>query len=77
MIKALLSKTRELFFLGASLVKAATGVDISAQDLGGAFVHTQKSGVADHLAEDDEHALYLLREVVAHLGKAKKPFNRN
>ena len=68
----IVKNTGTIFLGGPPLVKAATGVDISAQDLGGALVHTQKSGVADHLAEDDEHALYLLREVVAHLGSHKK-----
>jgi acetyl-CoA carboxylase carboxyltransferase component len=49
-------------------VKAATGEDVSAEELGGARVHTELSGVADHLAEDDEHALEILREIVGHLG---------
>jgi acetyl-CoA carboxylase carboxyltransferase component len=57
-----------IFLGGPPLVKAATGEEVSAEDLGGALVHTQRSGVADHLAEDDEHALALVREIVAHGG---------
>ena len=49
-------------------MKAATGQDVTAEELGGADVHTRKSGVADHRAADDEHALALAREIVAHLG---------
>lgn len=64
--------TGTIFLGGPPLVKAATGEDISAQDLGGAYVHTQKSGVSDHLAEDDEHALYILREIVAHMREPEK-----
>ena len=57
-----------IFLAGPPLVKAATGEVISAEDLGGGELHTQKSGVADHLAEDDEHALTLVRDIVSHLG---------
>jgi 3-methylcrotonyl-CoA carboxylase beta subunit len=57
-----------IFLGGPPLVKAATGEDISAEELGGADVHTRISGVADHLAEDDGHALALVRRIVAHLG---------
>ena len=64
--------TGTIFLGGPPLVKAATGEDISAQDLGGAFVHTQKSGVSDHLAENDHHALFILREIVSHLKAPKK-----
>ena len=60
--------TGTIFLAGPPLVKAATGEDVSAEDLGGARVHTELSGVADHFAEDDEHALSLLREIVGHLG---------
>jgi acetyl-CoA carboxylase carboxyltransferase component len=56
-----------IFLGGPPLVKAATGEEVSAEDLGGAFVHTHTSGVADHLAEDDPHALAILREIVANL----------
>jgi 3-methylcrotonyl-CoA carboxylase beta subunit len=57
-----------IFIGGPPLVKAATGVEVSAEELGGADVHTRKSGVADHLALDDAHALTIAREIVAHLG---------
>lgn len=59
--------TGTIFLGGPPLVKAATSEDVSAEDLGGADVHTRKSGVADHFAEDDEHALALLRGIVADL----------
>ena len=58
-----------IFLGGPPLVQAATGEVISAEDLGGGLVHTQVSGVADHLAEDDEHALELVRAAVANLGR--------
>jgi 3-methylcrotonyl-CoA carboxylase beta subunit len=60
-----------IFLGGPPLVKAATGEVVSAEDLGGGDVHTRLSGVADHLAEDDAHALALAREVVAHLNRHK------
>lgn len=56
-----------IFLAGPPLVKAATGETVSAEDLGGADLHCRKSGVTDHMAEDDEHALYLARNVVANL----------
>jgi len=56
--------TGTIFLGGPPLVKAATGEDVSAEDLGGADVHTRLSGVADHFAEDDDHALQLLRDIV-------------
>ncbi len=59
-----------IFLGGPPLVKAATGEEISAEELGGGLVHTQISGVADHLAADDEHALELVRAAVANLGAA-------
>jgi len=49
-------------------VKAATGEEISAEDLGGGDLHANKSGVVDHLAENDEHALTIVRDIVSHLG---------
>jgi acetyl-CoA carboxylase carboxyltransferase component len=64
--------TGTIFLGGPPLVKAATGEDVSAEDLGGAEVHTSVSGVADHYALDDEHALALGRQIVANLGW-KKP----
>ena len=57
-----------IFLAGPPLVKAATGEEISAEDLGGGELHARKSGVADHLAENDEHALTILRDIVSHLG---------
>ncbi|WP_144299429.1 carboxyl transferase domain-containing protein [Elioraea rosea] len=60
-----------IFLAGPPLVKAATGEVVTAEDLGGADVHTRISGVADHMANDDAHALGLARRVVAHLGSAK------
>ncbi len=60
--------TGTIFLGGPPLVKAATGEEVSAEELGGARMHTERSGVADHLAEDDAHAIAILREIVAHLG---------
>jgi acetyl-CoA carboxylase carboxyltransferase component len=59
--------TGTIFLGGPPLVKAATGEEVSAEDLGGGEVHTGTSGVADHLALDDEHALALGRQIVRHL----------
>ena len=56
-----------IFLGGPPLVKAATGEVVSAEDLGGGVVHTRVSGVADHLAENDEHALQIVRDIVATL----------
>jgi acetyl-CoA carboxylase carboxyltransferase component len=56
-----------IFLGGPPLVKAATGEIVTAEDLGGADVHTRISGVADHFAEDDSHALALVREIVRNL----------
>jgi len=58
--------TGTIFLGGPPLVQAATGEIVTAEELGGADVHTRISGVADHLAVDDEHALGLVREAVAH-----------
>ncbi|MCZ4282510.1 methylcrotonoyl-CoA carboxylase [Kiloniella laminariae] len=60
-----------IFLGGPPLVKAATGEVVSAEDLGGADVHTRLSGVADHLAENDAHALTIARHVVANLNWQK------
>ena len=60
-----------IFLGGPPLVKAATGESVSAEDLGGADVHTRISGVADHLAANDEHALELVRTIVAGLPRPK------
>ncbi len=62
--------TGTIFLGGPPLVKAATGEDVSAEDLGGADVHTRLSGVADHFAEDDDHALQLCREILATIPSA-------
>jgi len=60
-----------IFLGGPPLVKAATGEVVSAEELGGADVHARKSGVADHLAQDDHHALSLARRIVANLNSRK------
>src|SRR6186713_1415676 len=54
-----------IFIGGPPLVKAATGVDVTAEELGGADVHTRISGVADHLAQSDQHALEIVRDIVS------------
>ncbi len=59
--------TGTIFLGGPPLVKAATGEEVSAEELGGAYVHTHVSGVADHYAEDDDHALEIVRGIVATL----------
>jgi acetyl-CoA carboxylase carboxyltransferase component len=70
--------TGTIFLGGPPLVKAATGEDVSAEDLGGASVHARVSGVADHEAVDDEHALAIGREIVASLSwrKPDPPWER-
>ena len=60
-----------IFLAGPPLVKAATGEVVSAEDLGGADVHARKSGVVDHMAADDAHALSLARRIVANLNTKK------
>ena len=60
-----------IFLAGPPLVKAATGEVVSAEDLGGSDVHTRLSGVADHLAQNDVHALALTRSLVANLNRRK------
>jgi 3-methylcrotonyl-CoA carboxylase beta subunit len=62
-----------IFLAGPPLVKAATGEVVTAEDLGGGDVHTRLSGVADHLADDDAHALALARRAVANLNNPKRP----
>lgn len=64
--------TGTIFLGGPPLVKAATGEEVTAEELGGADVHTRVSGVADHYAEDDDHALQILRDIVATLNSTKK-----
>jgi 3-methylcrotonyl-CoA carboxylase beta subunit len=62
-----------IFLGGPPLVKAATGEVVSAEDLGGGDVHTRLSGVADHLAQNDMHALALARQAVRNLNRVKAP----
>jgi 3-methylcrotonyl-CoA carboxylase beta subunit len=61
-----------IFLGGPPLVKAATGEVVDAESLGGADVHTSVSGVADHFAEDDRHALQIARDIVGHLNRRKQ-----
>jgi 3-methylcrotonyl-CoA carboxylase beta subunit len=62
-----------IFLGGPPLVKAATGEVVTPAELGGAEVHARQSGVADHLAQDDTHALALVRAIVGHLGRSREP----
>ncbi|WP_414439200.1 carboxyl transferase domain-containing protein [Burkholderia sp. 22PA0106] len=62
-----------IFLGGPPLVKAATGEEVSAEDLGGGDVHTRLSGVADHLAQNDAHALSIARSIVGNLGAKAAP----
>jgi propionyl-CoA carboxylase len=71
--EAVIVKNQGTIFLGGPpLVKAATGQEVTAEELGGGDVHTRISGVADHLADDDGHALEIARDIVAHLGVAPR-----
>ncbi|WP_336031722.1 carboxyl transferase domain-containing protein [Geodermatophilus sp. FMUSA9-8] len=64
-----------IFLGGPPLVKAATGEVVSAEDLGGGLLHSRTSGVTDHLADDDAHALRIVRDIVANLGpRAPRPW---
>ncbi len=66
-----------IFLGGPPLVKAATGEDVTAEELGGGALHAKTSGVVDHLADDDAHALAIVRSIVATLGsKAPAPWER-
>ncbi|HVB73395.1 MAG TPA: carboxyl transferase domain-containing protein [Ktedonobacteraceae bacterium] len=60
-----------IFLGGPPLVKAATGEEVTAEELGGADVHSRKSGVTDHYALNDEHALAICRSIVSHLNRRK------
>jgi 3-methylcrotonyl-CoA carboxylase beta subunit len=62
-----------IFLAGPPLVKAATGEEVSAEDLGGADVHCRTSGVTDHMARDDADALSIARRALRHLGSSKAP----
>jgi len=63
-----------IFIGGPPLVKAATGEEVTAEELGGAEVHTSISGVADHIAENDSHALQICRDIFSTLRKPEKQF---
>jgi 3-methylcrotonyl-CoA carboxylase beta subunit len=70
--ESIIVKNQGTIFLGGPpLVKAATGEVVSAEDLGGADVHSRQSGVTDHYAENDRHALEIARSIVAHLNRSK------
>jgi 3-methylcrotonyl-CoA carboxylase beta subunit len=72
--EAIIVKEQGTIFLGGPpLVKAATGEEVSAEELGGADVHTRISGVADHFAQNDDHALALARRIVGTLNQTKRP----
>jgi Acetyl-CoA carboxylase, carboxyltransferase component (subunits alpha and beta) len=64
--------TGTIFLGGPPLVRAATGEEVTAEELGGADVHTRISGVADYFAEDDPHAIALVRNIVANIPMSKK-----
>jgi 3-methylcrotonyl-CoA carboxylase beta subunit len=65
--------TGTIFLGGPPLVRAATGEEVSAEELGGAEVHTRRSGVADHMAEDDAHAMEIVRDIAGTLNRVKRP----
>lgn len=69
----IVKKSGTIFLGGPPLVKAATGEVVSAEELGGADLHCKTSGVTDHYAENDEHALAIARRVVSNLNYVKKP----
>jgi 3-methylcrotonyl-CoA carboxylase beta subunit len=62
-----------IFLGGPPLVKAATGEEVTAEELGGGELHSRRSGVTDHLAEDDAHALQIVRDIVATLAPPVRP----
>ncbi len=72
--EAIIVRNQGTIFLGGPpLVKAATGEQVSAEDLGGGDVHTRLSGVADHLASNDAHALAITRRIIGNLNRRKTP----
>jgi 3-methylcrotonyl-CoA carboxylase beta subunit len=72
--ESIIVKNQGTIFLGGPpLVKAATGEVVTAEELGGGDVHSRTSGVTDHLAENDKHALSIVREIVSHLNRKKTP----
>ena len=71
--ESIIVKNQGTIFLGGPpLVKAATGEEVSAEDLGGADVHCRLSGVTDHYAQNDGHALQIVRNIVSNLNRKKK-----
>ena len=74
--ESIIVKNQGTIFLGGPpLVKAATGEEVSSEELGGADMHTKISGVCDHIANDDKHALQIIRDVINTLGENKKSEN--
>jgi len=73
----IVDKTGTIFLGGPPLVKAAIGENSSAEELGGANLHTKKSGVADHFAKDDENALNICRNILCNINNSKSIFNQN
>jgi len=70
--ETIMVKNQATIFLGGPpLVKAATGEEVTAEELGGADLHTRESGVADHYAVDDRHALAIVRQIVKNLNRGK------
>lgn len=67
-------KNGTIFLGGPPLVKAATGETVSAEELGGAELHSSVSGVTDHLAENEEHALIIARNIISSLNVSKSNF---
>ena len=65
--------TGTIFLGGPPLVKAATGEVVTAEELGGADLHTKTSGVADHLAQNDEHGIQIARQIVSNLNLEHGP----
>lgn len=72
----IVNKTGSIFLGGPPLVKAATGEQVSVEELGGAKLHSTKSGLSDHYVNDDTEALTLVREIIEYLNK-KKPYQLN
>lgn len=68
----IVKKQGTIFLGGPPLVKAATGEQISSEELGGADVHTRISGVADHFAQNDEHAIEIVRKIISNIPKPKR-----
>ena len=66
-----------IFLGGPPLVRAATGEEVSAEELGGGDVHTRLSGVSDHLADDDNHALQIARSIFENLGRREFGIDRS